>query len=164
MIQRGWASLSKNGESATVEFKASLPPDGVSRDLIAFANSKGGVLIVGVDDDSRILGLPDAEAQRTVERLKQLSASLCEWSTRIGIAEVDGRKIVFFEVDPAPPHLAPIMTSTGDIYARDGARDIRLTEDQSLELVRQSGSLNQQSPSRHPLRQTMHRLRSDVVP
>jgi len=55
----GLLRLIEQGESETVEFKTFLPPDNViARDLIAFANTRGGILIVGVDDRGAVLGLP----------------------------------------------------------------------------------------------------------
>jgi hypothetical protein len=147
----GLLELIKRGESETAEFKAFLPPDNVvARDLIAFANTQGGILIVGVDDQGQVLGLPDAEVERTIERLKRISTSLCEWSTRTGTADLQGRKVVFLVVTPAPSHLAPVMTSAGDVYARQGVRDVRLTESQCLDLVRKHRPKEQQPQVDNP--------------
>jgi hypothetical protein len=147
----GLMEVINQGESETVEFKAFLPPDNVvARDLIAFANTQGGILIVGVDDQGQVLGLPDAEVERTVERLERISTSLCQWSTRVGTADLKGKKVVFLVLTPAPSHLAPVMTSAGDIYAREGTRDVRLTESQSLDLVRKHRPHNQQPQASHP--------------
>ena len=43
------------GESKTVEFKVMLPRDSEKyiKTIVAFANSQGGQLIVGVDDRTR---------------------------------------------------------------------------------------------------------------
>ncbi|MCH7409729.1 ATP-binding protein [Belliella sp. DSM 111904] len=52
-IQR-WAS---QGEGLTVEFKKKAAhPDKIVRELIAFANTAGGVLLLGVDDDGTVSG------------------------------------------------------------------------------------------------------------
>lgn len=46
------------GESDTVEFKRKFTSDvKIAKELIAFANSKGGYLLVGVDDDKTIVGV-----------------------------------------------------------------------------------------------------------
>lgn len=47
--------LIKEGESLTVEFKEKFTPK-IDRDLVAFANTKGGVIILGVKDDGKIIG------------------------------------------------------------------------------------------------------------
>lgn len=52
--------LVKQGEGDRVEFKLKTNhPEKIIREIVAFANSNGGKLLVGVGDDKRILGLKD---------------------------------------------------------------------------------------------------------
>lgn len=45
--------LLRRPEGKTLEFKRDLSsPDGVLRTLVAFANSAGGVVLIGVEDDT----------------------------------------------------------------------------------------------------------------
>lgn len=55
--------LIARGESSTVEFK-SYPINGglFARDAVAFANSRGGRVLIGVDDDGRVSGIRPDEA------------------------------------------------------------------------------------------------------
>ncbi|MFZ9760924.1 MAG: helix-turn-helix domain-containing protein [Candidatus Kapaibacteriota bacterium] len=47
------------GESTTVEFKRKFTePEKMAKELTAFANTKGGHLLIGIDDDRRIVGIP----------------------------------------------------------------------------------------------------------
>lgn len=69
------ADLIKNGETETVEFKSSLVWDYkmkksnkvmsmiVARTVSCFMNSDGGVILIGVDDNQKILGLKNDLAQ-----------------------------------------------------------------------------------------------------
>lgn len=41
--------LTALGEGFTTEFKQSLPSD-LSREICAFANATGGIILIGVDD------------------------------------------------------------------------------------------------------------------
>jgi predicted HTH transcriptional regulator len=46
------------GESQTVEFKRKFTSDvKIAREIVAFANSQGGYLLVGVDDDKTVVGV-----------------------------------------------------------------------------------------------------------
>ncbi|GAB1430085.1 ATP-binding protein [Ignavibacteria bacterium] len=46
------------GESSTVEFKRKFTSgEKIAKEISAFANTKGGLLIIGVDDDKRITGI-----------------------------------------------------------------------------------------------------------
>jgi len=47
--------LIKEGEGLTVEFKERYTSK-IDRDIVAFANSKGGLLLLGVDDRGKVLG------------------------------------------------------------------------------------------------------------
>lgn len=63
-------------EGKTLEFKQDLSsPDGVLKTLVAFANTAGGTVVIGVDDGSRnVRGVPDVmEAE---ERLASLVSDL----------------------------------------------------------------------------------------
>lgn len=56
--------LIKNGESETLEFKTKANhPDKIVKEVVAFANTKGGKLLIGVTDDCRIVGLPSVEEE-----------------------------------------------------------------------------------------------------
>ncbi len=46
------------GEGFTTEFKRSLPSD-LGREICAFANSAGGVILIGVDDVGNVIGVGD---------------------------------------------------------------------------------------------------------
>ena len=57
--------LAAMGEGRRIEFKHRVPrPDRIARELIAFANTDGGTLLLGVDDDGTVLGLKDADEER----------------------------------------------------------------------------------------------------
>jgi hypothetical protein len=48
------------GEGAHLEFKRRVPrPQRIAKEIIAFANTRGGQLLLGVDDDGTITGLRD---------------------------------------------------------------------------------------------------------
>ena len=53
----------REGEGKHLEFKRKANhPDKIARELVAFANTEGGRLLVGVDDDGTIYGVKEAEA------------------------------------------------------------------------------------------------------
>lgn len=54
--------LVAGGESTTVEFKRKVAyPEKIVKEIVAFANTKGGNLLIGVDDNGNIPGLKTAE-------------------------------------------------------------------------------------------------------
>ena len=76
--------LVANGESSGVEFKRDvLQNHELAKELVAFSNLEGGMLVLGVDDDGRIAGL-------TRDRLEEWVMTACRDKIRPGI-------IPFFE-------------------------------------------------------------------
>ena len=52
----------QQGESKTLELKAQLPQnDQIAKTLIAFANTSGGKLVIGVNDDRTLKGINSDE-------------------------------------------------------------------------------------------------------
>lgn len=48
------------GENSSVEFKtADLRPESLAKEMVAFANSSGGTIVIGVSDTGELLGCPD---------------------------------------------------------------------------------------------------------
>ena len=51
-------SLIEQGENASIEFKREdIRPDGLAKELTAFSNSGGGIILIGVEDDGKISGI-----------------------------------------------------------------------------------------------------------
>ena len=69
--------LIDRGEGLHVEFKRKISsPEKIARALIAFANTKGGTILFGVDDDGSIIGV---ESEKTEVDLIDLAGNhLCD--------------------------------------------------------------------------------------
>lgn len=50
--------LVKTGEGTYLEFKRLISsPEKIARELVAFANTRGGTMLIGVDDDKKLIGI-----------------------------------------------------------------------------------------------------------
>ncbi len=57
-------------ESATIEFKRELPKnDQIIKTVVGFCNQKGGEIILGVDNDGTIVGVPEDKVSQLLEYL-----------------------------------------------------------------------------------------------
>lgn len=67
--------LIDQGEGPKTEFKANFPEQShkLAKEMVAFANSGGGILLLGVQDDGSIIGV--AEPSRAEERLANIARS-----------------------------------------------------------------------------------------
>lgn len=68
----------ESGEDRNTEFKQKFGSDlsGIGRALCAFANSDGGLIVLGVDDSRNIVGIPD-DPHRVHERLTDMLQTGC---------------------------------------------------------------------------------------
>ena len=115
----GIANILKDGESETAEFKVNFPSNSAIANIIAaFANSEGGILLIGVDDDGRVSGLSEYRVNNALERLDRITDSLLPNPVQIGFVEIESRKVVYAVVEQVPSQYYPIMTSSGRIYER----------------------------------------------
>jgi predicted HTH transcriptional regulator len=100
--------LAAEGEGLQLEFKRKATyPEKIVRELIAFANTEGGTLLVGVDDDGTIPGVkyPDEEGHVIGEALKKYcKPQLLYKESFIAISE--NKYVVRFDIPPSAkrPH------------------------------------------------------------
>ena len=90
-----------NGESETLEFKASFNRE-VIETLCAFANHKGGSVLIGVSDSASILGVSCGEEsiQKWLNEIKQnTSPSIIPDIERLNI---DGKTVIAIRVSEFP--------------------------------------------------------------
>lgn len=76
----------EQGEGRTTEFKSRFEKDAVGRALCAFANSEGGVVILGVDDSGTIVGVRESP-----ERLHERVSAFLQTGCSAPIAATCGR-------------------------------------------------------------------------
>jgi len=80
MNRRYLLELIEQGENIQCEFKRHFTtPEKIAREMIAFANTKGGYMIFGVDDDKEVVGVDSEKSESEMIRCccKSLRASAC---------------------------------------------------------------------------------------
>ncbi|MDR1041179.1 MAG: ATP-binding protein [Deltaproteobacteria bacterium] len=87
-------------ESLTVEFKSNVTPK-IKNEVIAFTNTKGGTIYIGVDDKGKTVGLsdPDGDFDKIVNMLRDgIKPDIMEFIA-IQIEEHDGKRIITVKVE-----------------------------------------------------------------
>lgn len=138
---RDLKKLVSEGEGLQLEFKRKAAyPEKIVRELIAFANTHGGTLLIGVDDDGSIPGIkyPDEESHVVVESLnKHCRPSLLYHETSIAISE--NRFVVRFDIPPSAqrPHYLVLGKSTRETFVRVNDMSIKASPEME-EILRRS--------------------------
>ena len=69
--------LISEGEGLLVEFKRHFSsPEKIAKEMIAFANTKGGTILFGVDDDGSVYGLQSEKSE--LSEIEHTSQFLCD--------------------------------------------------------------------------------------
>ena len=112
------------GEGKEIEFKQGLPrPEKTARTLCAFANTRGGMLFIGVDDDGRVLGAP--KPRRVMADLREIAEEYVHppLPLQVGLLRLPEGTVVCCSVPYSKdrPHGARQTDGTSEIVVRVGA-------------------------------------------
>lgn len=87
--------LIEEGEGFEIEFKRKVTtPEKIARALIAFANTKGGHILFGVDDDGSVVGVESEKSEVEMIRHAGLLFCLPEIEPMIDIVAFDGNDVI----------------------------------------------------------------------
>ena len=119
-----------NGESETVEFKLSFNKR-VIETLVAFSNTKGGKVIIGVKNDKTIVGVTIAEetVQKWVNEIKQNTEPAIY--PIIDLIKIGSKTVIIFSINEFP--IKPIAFKDR-YYIRKQNSNHKLTVDEISEL------------------------------
>ncbi|MBR1517538.1 MAG: putative DNA binding domain-containing protein [Bacteroidales bacterium] len=129
-----------SGEGWDVDFKRDVPSKvrELTEEACSFANSKGGIILIGVNDHNEIVGCTIDNKKRSAVQL-----SLSDVSPRLTYemysVDVDGKEVWVVEVPEGKDK--PYFVA-GTIYKRDGANSQKLTSaDEIRDLFAQSNKV-----------------------
>ena len=131
------------GETTKVQFKESpIAQKDAAREMIAFANSKGGVILFGVEDKTGVIkGLSYEEIQQMSRELGNAANEQVKPTIYIEteVVRVDGKHVLVCSV--AEGCNKPYKNLQGEIWVKQGADKRRITEKaEILGLFQDSGS------------------------
>jgi ATP-dependent DNA helicase RecG len=137
MAQRQFWSQFGDQESMTIEFKQQIPRTSrMQEPMVAFANSRGGTIVVGVSDrrPRQIMGV--AWSQDLVEQVQEAARSTQPpLQIEVERRSVDGYDVACIQV--APLARGWVQTSDGRLLVRAGPTNRALVGDELLRFVRE---------------------------
>lgn len=125
-------ALISQGEGFHLEFKESINT-GLSKEIVAFANAKGGTILIGVDDDGNIKkkGLSNGDRSKV-----QVSARDCDPSIDIDLESVDGVPNVL--VVRIKEGVNKPYRCTSGFYMREGANSNKRKTNEIFDMFREA--------------------------
>ena len=133
MTRDAISDLIAGGEGATVEFKRSLARD-VGRELCAFANAGGGMVLLGVTDAGKVVGV--ADHNRSKARVLSTARSA---DPPIEVEVESAGEVLRVAV---PPQKRKPYSFGGRFFMRDGASSRQLSSAEIEDLFYAAGRLH----------------------
>ncbi|MES2794433.1 MAG: ATP-binding protein [Bacteroidota bacterium] len=117
----------KNGENANTEFKLKANhPEKIVKEIVAFANTEGGKLLVGIDDDLQIKGLKFAEEEEflLVRAIEKFCFPAIKYSIKNAILP-NSREVLVFDIPKSinKPHFVNLDPKNSDKIAYVRVKD-----------------------------------------
>ena len=132
--------ISQEGEGLKIEFKESI--SGIDKEIVAFANSNGGRIFLGIDDRNEIKGI------RITNKLKSQIQDIvrnCDPQIKIDLSSKDdsgepeeSENVLIINVPEGKDK--PYKCSSG-FYLRQGANSQKMNRDEIIEFINGEGKL-----------------------
>lgn len=136
MNARNLRTIIEAGETDVVEFKRKFSGyEKIAKEMIALANTRGGILLVGIDDDGSIVGVPSEKSE-----IDLLSSSAEFYSEPpidhdIEVVDIDGVDVIVVHIPESvrkPHRLIPSPSESNGttdlkdtrVYIRQGEKSV----------------------------------------
>lgn len=126
-------------ESESIEYKSQMIND-IYKEVIAFANTDGGIIYIGIDDKGNLTGIDDVDETytRLTNGIRDAIAPDVTMFVRYVLQENKVLQIEVGEGSYKPYYLkAKGMKSTG-VYVRQGASSVQASPDQIRRMIKDS--------------------------
>lgn len=134
-------SLLEQGENSGVEFKNSdVRSESLAKEIVAFGNSTGGTILLGVDDDKTISGLIDEKSFE--EWVMNIARNSINPAINIEYSELDfeGKTLGIINVPKGKDK--PYQANDNKFYVRVGSTNRVASINELMRLFQQSGAFH----------------------
>ena len=118
MDRKELIEIIEKGEDSFTEFKEEkVHSDKLAAEIVAFANTEGGNLIIGVSDDAEILGVSDLDNE--MQRIDNICVNNCEPTVDSTTEKIiiDNKKVLVVRIPKGPQR--PYRTNKGVYYIKE---------------------------------------------
>lgn len=129
-------------ESEKIELKSIFTPE-LKKEVIAFSNTNGGTIYVGIADDGQVLGLEDVDSTslQISNAIRQGIKPDVSIFTQQEIMRVDGKDIIKIHISEGtrkPYYLSDKGIKSSGVYVRQGTSSTQASEDAIRTMIKQS--------------------------
>lgn len=128
-----------NYETENIEFKAQFTEE-IYKEVIAFANTDGGIVYVGIDKEGNALGLSDVDTEytRITNGIRDAIMPDVTMFVRYTIQDNKVVRITVSEGTNKPYYLKSKGIKPSGVYVRQGASSVPASHDQIRQMIKDS--------------------------
>ena len=128
----------KQGENSGIEFKTSdVKANSIAKEIVGFANTGGGVILIGVNDNSEIIGIDN------IKNSEEWLTNICRENIippincHTEIININNKNILFIKVPKGKDK--PYQTNKFRFIVRVGSTNRTATQQELMRLFQESG-------------------------
>ena len=126
-------------EDGSTEYKKEYT-EKIIKSLVAFSNTSGGKIILGIDDEMQTIGLsdPDDTAKKCVAAVADSVRPDITMTTKVTVNENGGKPLVIIDVregDKKPYYIREKGLRAEGVYVREGSSSVPVTEERFQQMV-----------------------------
>ncbi|MGK7394613.1 MAG: RNA-binding domain-containing protein [Candidatus Cyclobacteriaceae bacterium M3_2C_046] len=133
-------NLIGQGENSNIEFKIEeARPENIAREMVAFSNHLGGVLLIGVTDEGKIVGISGKDLEEKIANIaRENVVPAINYSAHA--VNYEDKKVFIVEIEKGQHK--PYQTIDGKYWIRVGSTNRMATQSELMRLFQQSGMLH----------------------
>ena len=129
-------------EDESTEFKE-IVVDGIKKEVVSFANTRGGTLYIGIKDDGTVAGLENADfaLQQASNLIRDSIKPDITMFIRYVFETLDDRQVLAIHVEEGsnkPYYLAKNGLKPSGVFVRQGASSVPASEEQIRRMIRET--------------------------
>jgi len=125
-------NLIKQGKSEQLEFKEMFHKEDIANTLCSFLNAQGGVVLIGVKDDGKVVGIANAEKYESELKSFLFQSIVPEAPVTVSVETIGTNKLILAKVwnGSKPPYIFD-----GNIYFRRKGKTVKATSNDISKLI-----------------------------
>jgi ATP-dependent DNA helicase RecG len=129
-------------EGLCVELKTIYVPD-IKKTVVAFANTNGGTIYIGVTDDGDVVGVNNADdvLLQAVHAIRDAIKPDITLFTECSIEEIENKKVITVTIQRGvnrPYYLSDKGLKSSGVYKRQGSASIPVSDDGIRQMIRET--------------------------
>jgi len=130
----------EKGEDSFTEFKEEkVHSDDLAAEIVAFANTEGGRILLGISDKKEIKGV--SKSDREMQRIENISHNNCEPSLAVSIEKIKVNKKIILCIYMSKGPERPYRTNRGVYYIRTSSGKRQASREELLRLYQSTRSI-----------------------